>query len=217
MSKSNPRNTETDTASTSTTRRGILKGMFFVGASIPLIASTSWPSSAGDEYWNRPRSTDLISFTVNGEQRYAAVESRTPLLDVLRRQLNVTGPKRGCDRSACGFCTILMDGEPVYACSVPAIEADGSDVVTIEGLGTPEDRHPIQEAFISEKGMQCGYCTPGFITTAFDLLRDNPDPTREEIEEAISGVLCNCGNHPKIVDAIETAAENVTEADMNLE
>lgn len=200
-----------------TDRRGVLKGALFLGASVPLISSPSWPAGAGPEYWNRTRHTEMVSFTVNGRLRHAAVEPRTALLDVLRRQLNVTGPKRGCDRAACGFCTVLLDDEPVYACSVPAIEADGREVVTIEGLGTPEDRHPLQEAFISEKGMQCGYCTPGHITTAFDLLRENPDPTREEIHEAISGVLCNCGNHPKIVDAIETGAANSTASDMELE
>lgn len=200
-----------------TNRRGMLKGALFLGATVPLVSSPEWTVSSGTDYWERKRHTEMITLTVNGETRHAAVEPRDELLDVLRRQLDVVGPKRGCDRAACGFCTVLLDDDPVYACTVPAVEADGREVVTIEGIGTPDNRHPIQEAFISEKGMQCGYCTPAHITAGFDLVRENPDPSREEIHEATAGILCNCGNHPKIVDAIETGAENSSPADMELD
>jgi len=150
-----------------------------------------------------------IRLTVNGETYTVAVEPRESLLDVLRDKLSLTGTKKGCDRGDCGACTIIMDGKPVNSCLVLAVEADGKELLTIEGLANKGQLHPVQEAFIQYGAIQCGYCTPGMIMSAKALLDENPSPTEEEIKRAIGGNFCRCTGYVKIVDAIKKAAESI--------
>ena len=156
-----------------------------------------------------------IRLTVNGESYTVAVEPCESLLDVLRDKLSLTGTKKGCDRGDCGACTIIMDGKTVNSCLVLAVEADDKEVLTIEGLANKGQLHPIQEAFIQQGAVQCGYCTPGMIISVKALLDENPNPTEEEVRQAIGGNLCRCTGYVKIVDAVKKAAE-VIQAGGNL-
>jgi carbon-monoxide dehydrogenase small subunit len=147
-----------------------------------------------------------ISVTVNDKARKAQVEARTLLVHFLREQLNLTGTHVGCDTSQCGACTVLIDGRAVKSCTVFAVQADGTKVTTIEGLATAGKLHPLQEGFWEEHGLQCGFCTPGMIMCAANLLSDNPNPNEHEIREGISGNFCRCTGYQHIVNAIQHAA-----------
>lgn len=148
-----------------------------------------------------------ISLNVNGKDHTLEVEEDMRLIDLLREKLGLTGVKEGCSEGECGACTVIMDGEVVNSCLVMAFQAEGSSILTIEGLGDEENIHPIQQAFIDVGAVQCGYCTPGMILAAKALLDKNPNPTEEEIREAISGNLCRCTGYNKIVQAIDRAKE----------
>jgi aerobic carbon-monoxide dehydrogenase small subunit len=148
-----------------------------------------------------------ISLKVNGAERRADVEPRTTLLELVREQFNLTGAKLGCDIQVCGACTLLLDGRPVSACSVLAVDADGSDVLTIEGLSNKDSLHPIQEAFMEFGALQCGYCTSGFILTAKALLDETPRPTDEQIRDYLAGNFCRCGCYQEIMQAIRNVAK----------
>ena len=150
-----------------------------------------------------------IQITVNEESHELWVESRTTLIDLLREDLGLTGTKKGCDSGYCGACTVLLDEKPVCACMVLAVEADGGEVLTIEGMAEGFDLHPLQEAFINSGAVQCGYCSPGMILSAKALLDENPKPTELEVRKAISGNLCRCGAYRKIVDAVMNVADTV--------
>ncbi len=154
-----------------------------------------------------------VNLKVNGKEHSLEVEAATRLLDLLRDELGLIGTKEGCGKGECGTCTVIMDGKTVNSCLVLAPQADGREIMTIEGLGSPEALHPLQEAFIKKGAVQCGYCTPGIILSAFDLLEKNPRPTREEIKEGISGNLCRCTGYVKIVEAIEFFNEGRGEHD----
>lgn len=143
-----------------------------------------------------------ISLTVNGQHYKLEVEANQTLLRLLREDLNLTGTKCACERGDCGTCTVLLDGVPVKSCLVLAVEADGREVTTIEGLAKDGQLTPIQQAFIKHGAMQCGFCTPAFILAAHALLKRNPKPTEEEIKEAIGGILCRCTGYRQIIDAI---------------
>ena len=147
-----------------------------------------------------------MSVTINGEIYNIEVEPHKTLLWVLREQLNITGPKECCGIGECGACTVLMDGKSVNSCLVLAIEADGHEIVTIEGLGGPEGLDPIQQAFIDQGGVQCGFCTPGMIMSAKYLLDNNPNPSEEEIAVALSGNYCRCTGYKNIIEAVKAAA-----------
>ena len=147
-----------------------------------------------------------ISITVNGKTRKAHVEPRTLLVHFLREQLLLTGTHVGCDTSQCGACTVLIDGRSAKSCTVFAVQADGSSVTTIEGLAKDGGLHPMQEAFWEEHGLQCGYCTPGMIMSAVNLLNENAKPTEEQIREGIAGNFCRCTGYQHIVNAIQHAA-----------
>jgi carbon-monoxide dehydrogenase small subunit len=149
---------------------------------------------------------DQISMTVNGKVRRNSVDSRTLLVHYLREQLRLTGTNVGCDTSQCGSCNVLIDGRPVKSCTVFAVQADGSEVTTIEGLATNGTLHPLQDAFWEHHGLQCGYCTPGMIIAAVGLLKANPKPSEREIREGISGNFCRCTGYQHIVNAIQYAA-----------
>jgi nicotinate dehydrogenase subunit A len=148
----------------------------------------------------------MITLIVNGVTRSVDVESDTPLLYVLRDNLGVTGPKYGCGVAQCGSCTVLVDGEAKRSCVVPVGTVAGAAVTTVEGLGTPQQLHPIQAAFVEEQAAQCGYCTAGMVMSAKALLDKKPKPSEIEIREALAGNLCRCGSHLRVVRAVQRAA-----------
>ena len=150
-----------------------------------------------------------ISMAVNGAQRELDVEPRRLLVQALREDLDLTGTHVGCDTSQCGACTVHVDGHAVKSCTMLAVQADGATVTTIEGMATAEALHPLQTAFWEQHGLQCGFCTPGMIMTAVDLLEHNPDPTDDEIRHAIEGNFCRCTGYQNIVAAIRHAAETI--------
>jgi carbon-monoxide dehydrogenase small subunit len=149
-----------------------------------------------------------IALTINGEERSADVEPRTLLVHFIRDDLDLTGTHWGCDTSNCGACVVLMDGEPVKSCTVLAASAAGHEITTVEGLEQDGVLDPVQQGFIQEHGLQCGFCTPGMMLTARALLDRNPNPTEEEIREAISGQICRCTGYLNIVRAVQWAAEH---------
>jgi nicotinate dehydrogenase subunit A len=151
----------------------------------------------------------MISLMVNGKKHQVDVEPDTPLLYVLRNDLGINGPKFGCGLGECGACTVLMDGNPILSCVMPAAQAVGHEVVTLEGLGAEDRPHPLQEAFIEEQAAQCGYCSNGMIMTGKALLDRTPEPTEGEIRQALAPVLCRCGTHGGIVRAIQRAAREM--------
>jgi carbon-monoxide dehydrogenase small subunit len=150
--------------------------------------------------------THDVRITVNGAPQAAAVESRLLLVHWLRDVLRLTGTHIGCDTTHCGACTVLLDGEPVKSCTVLAVQADGREVLTVEGLEQDGSLHPLQEGFQQEHGLQCGFCTPGMLMTGSALLQQTPNPTEAEIRQAISGNLCRCTGYVNIVKSIEYAA-----------
>lgn len=147
-----------------------------------------------------------VTLKINGEVRQLDVESNWTLNDVLRNRLELTGTKRACDYGGCGSCTVLMDGVDVYSCSILAVEAEGKEILTIEGLGDSESLHPLQKSFALSYAAQCGWCTPGMIMSAKALLNRNPNPTEAEVRAALSGVLCRCTGYTSIVEAVLEAA-----------
>ena len=153
--------------------------------------------------------SEHIEFVVNGKARELDVEPRRLLVQALREDLDLTGTHIGCDTSQCGACTVHLDGRAVKSCTMLAVQADGSEVTTIEGLADGESLHPMQAAFWEKHGLQCGFCTPGMIMTAVDLLNRNPDPTDGEIRHAIEGNYCRCTGYQNIVAAIRHAAETI--------
>jgi carbon-monoxide dehydrogenase small subunit len=150
-----------------------------------------------------------IELTVNGEPQEADVWEHESLLFALRERLGLPGSKNACEQGECGSCSVLLDGELVCACLVLAAQADGHEVVTVEGLGAGAALHPVQEAFVEAGAVQCGFCTPGFVVSAADLLAHNPNPSDDEIREALSGNLCRCTGYAKIFDAVRLAAERL--------
>ncbi len=148
-----------------------------------------------------------IKLKVNAEEHELHISASETLLEVLRERLSLTGAKEGCQDGSCGACTVLLDGKPVRSCLILAVEAEGKDILTIEGLARGEELHPIQEAFINHGGVQCGFCTPGMILTAKALIDSNPEPTEAEVKEAISGNLCRCTGYTKIVNSIIAATK----------
>ena len=150
--------------------------------------------------------TSAVTITVNGAPRTAEVEPRTLLVHLLREHLNLTGTHVGCDTSNCGACTVWLDGEAVKSCTVLAVQADGREVTTIEGISGNGDLHPMQRAFHENHALQCGYCTPGMVMTAIKLLEENPEPTDEEIRHGLEGNLCRCTGYENIVAAVRTAS-----------
>ena len=151
--------------------------------------------------------TRAIRLHVNGRPYEGTVEPRTSLADFLRDGLDLTGTHVGCEHGVCGACTVLLDGEPVRSCLVLAVQMDGAQLTTVEGLADGDRLSPLQQAFWDHHGLQCGFCTPGILLTATALLRENPRPTDAEIREAIAGNLCRCTGYMKIIEAIELAAE----------
>jgi aerobic carbon-monoxide dehydrogenase small subunit len=153
--------------------------------------------------------TRRITVTVNGERRTLDVEPRLLLAHLLRQGLALTGTHTGCDTTNCGACTVLYDGQPIKSCTMLAVQADGHEVTTVEGLAGSSELHPIQEGFKDEHGLQCGFCTPGMMLTAKALLERNPDPTEDEVRWALSGNLCRCTGYQNIVKSVLWAAKKL--------
>jgi carbon-monoxide dehydrogenase small subunit len=155
--------------------------------------------------------THEITVTVNGEEHSLAVEPRLLLVHLLREKLGLTGTHVGCDTTSCGACTVLVDGVPIKSCTHFAVQVDGRELKTVEGLAQGGQLHPIQEGFKEEHGLQCGFCTPGMLLVSSALLEENPDPTEEEIRWALSGNLCRCTGYQNIVKAVQWAANKMKE------
>jgi aerobic-type carbon monoxide dehydrogenase small subunit (CoxS/CutS family) len=154
-----------------------------------------------------------VEFVVNGKPVTVTVEPRQLLADALREQLGLTGTHLGCEQGTCGACTVLLDDQPVRSCLLFAVQARGHRILTVEGLGDGEHLHPLQEAFWEEHALQCGFCTPGMLLTAYHFLRVRPSPTRTEIREALAGNLCRCTGYQFIVNAVERAAQKLHAAE----
>jgi carbon-monoxide dehydrogenase small subunit len=160
-----------------------------------------------DEEWRMEKmTTQILTMTLNGEELTVQVEPSALLVEVLRDQLELTGTKVACGEGECGACTVLLDGQPVNSCLVPALKAQGRELITVEGLAPLGDLHPLQKAFVEHGAVQCGYCTPGMLMSAKALLDHNPSPTEDEVRLAISGNLCRCTGYAKIVEAILDAS-----------
>lgn len=150
--------------------------------------------------------TREVALTVNGQAYSASVEPRTTLVDLLRGELGLTGTHVGCEHGVCGACTILVNGQAVRSCIMLAVQADGAELMTVEGLSEDGQLHPIQQAFIEQRGLQCGFCTPGFLMSVYELLQHNPQPSDEEIKDALGGELCRCTGYQSILKSVHVAA-----------
>jgi aerobic-type carbon monoxide dehydrogenase small subunit (CoxS/CutS family) len=150
-----------------------------------------------------------IRLTVNGKPYEAVVEPRTTLVDLLRGELALTGTHVGCEHGVCGACTVLWNGKAVRSCIMLAVQADGADLMTVEGLAHDGQLHPIQQAFMEEHGLQCGFCTPGFLMSVYELLERNPNPTDEEIKETLGGHICRCTGYQAILRSVRLAAQKL--------
>jgi len=149
----------------------------------------------------------LLNLTVNGELHELLIDPRRSLLDVLRNDLDLRGAHRGCDSGDCGACTVLLDEKPVTACLVLAADCEGAEVLTVEGVSSNGQMHPVQHALVEKGGIQCGFCTPGMVMASIALLKDNPHPTEEEVRRGLAGNLCRCTGYKKIVDAVLSVTE----------
>ena len=195
------------------TRRTFLKGVGVAAVSTEAMltraANAADAPPAADALNTVLEGPIKLTLNVNDQQRQVTVEPRTTLLSALRDHLDpaITGPKLVCNEATCGACTVLLNGKPVFGCSVLAIDAVGKKVTTAEGLGTPEKMNAVQAAFVEKDAMMCGFCTPGFVTTLSALLAQNPNPTEQQVREACHGNFCRCGTYPHIFDAVQAAAK----------
>jgi xanthine dehydrogenase YagT iron-sulfur-binding subunit len=197
------------------TRRTFLRGVGVAAVATETLLTRSTEGAAAPAAPNAAALNTVIegsikvSLNINGQQKEVAVEPRTTLLSALRDRLEppITGPKLVCNMATCGACTVLLDGKPVYGCSVLAIDAVGKKIVTVEGLGTPEKPNAVQAAFVEHDAMMCGFCTPGFVTTISALLEKNPKPSEQQVREACKGNFCRCGTYPHVFAAAQAAAK----------
>ena len=173
-------------------------------AAVPVLKAM--PKNIQQELENEIERLEVIKLKVNGKNQRLLIHPETTLVELLRDKLQLTGTKISCNNGECGGCTVLLEGRAVYSCHMLALDAAGKEVITIEGLMNGEELHPLQQAFIEEDGLQCGFCTPGQIMAAYALLLNNPAPAKDEIMEAMSGNLCKCAAYPNIVKSVQTAA-----------
>jgi xanthine dehydrogenase YagT iron-sulfur-binding subunit len=198
---------ETATGSASgLSRRDFLK-ISGVTAAAPLVAHAGALAAVEDEVPAQGPGKTPVTLTVNGKKLSANLEPRVTLLDALRDQFDLTGAKRVCDRGTCGACTVLLDGKAVYACSLLAIDMQGRQITTVEGLGEPGKLHPIQQAFVDNDAQQCGFCTPGFVVATKAFLDQHPNPTIEQIKHGLGGNFCRCGTYAGMRAAVMQAAK----------
>ena len=186
-------------------RRNFLK-VSGISLTVPLVIGPKVIKAAGADVKVFGPGKAPISLTINGKKYAAEVEPRVTLLEALRNELDLTGAKRVCDRATCGACTMIIDGKPVYSCSMLAIEAQGKQITTVEGLMQGENLHPVQQAFIDNDAQQCGFCTPGFVVACKAFLDKNPNPTPEQVKHGLGGNLCRCGTYVGVRAAVMQAA-----------
>jgi aerobic-type carbon monoxide dehydrogenase small subunit (CoxS/CutS family) len=208
-----------ETPEVNVSRRSFLKGMGGSLAATAVLAAGSAPEAAEAEpaapaspppaAGKRLKGVVRVRLNINGQVREADVEPRTTLLNTLRDHLDLTGAKKICDRGSCGGCTVLVDGRPVYSCMMLAVDAQGKKITTVEGLGTPEKMHPVQEAFVEHDALMCGFCTPGLVVSCAALLQKNPNPTLQQVKQACSGNVCRCGTYPHVFEAALAAARKM--------
>ena len=186
-------------------RRNFLK-VSGISLTVPLVLGPKIVKAAGAEVKVYGPGKMPISLSINGKSYTANVEPRVTLLEALRNDLDITGAKRVCDRATCGACTMILDGKPVYSCSVLAVEAQGKKITTVEGLMQGEKLHPVQQAFVDNDAQQCGFCTPGFVVACKAFLDKNPNPTPEQVKKGLGGNLCRCGTYMGVRAAVLQAA-----------
>jgi xanthine dehydrogenase YagT iron-sulfur-binding subunit len=186
-------------------RRGFLKGIGVSTMATGLLSTVV--SEAADANGMRGPGEVPVTLRINGQMRKLTLEPRVTLLDALRNRLDLTGAKKVCDRGTCGACTMLVDGHPVYSCSMLAIEAEGRAITTIEGIGTPEKMNEVQKAFVKHDAQQCGFCTPGFVTAATAFVRNNPNASVDDVRKGLGGNLCRCGTYAGMLLAVADAAK----------
>jgi xanthine dehydrogenase YagT iron-sulfur-binding subunit len=187
-------------------RRNFLK-VSGISLSVPLVMGHRVIKVSGAEVKVFGPGKVPIQLTINGKNLSAQVEPRVTLLDALRNELDLTGAKRVCDRATCGACTVIVDGKPVYSCTMLAIEAQGKSITTVEGLMQGENLHPVQQAFIDNDAQQCGFCTPGFVVASKAFLDKNPNPTPAQVQKGLGGNLCRCGTYIGVRAAVAQAAQ----------
>jgi xanthine dehydrogenase YagT iron-sulfur-binding subunit len=190
----------------SVSRRGFLKGLG-AGTVATGLLNTVQSEAAETAKSVRGPGAAPITLKINGKSQVVNVEPRVTLLDALRNRLDLTGSKKVCDRGTCGACTVIVDGQPVYSCSMLAVEAEGRQITTIEGIGTPEKMNAVQKAFVKHDAQQCGFCTPGFVMACTAFLQKNSKPTLEEARAGLGGNLCRCGTYAGIAEAVMDAAK----------
>ena len=189
-------------------RRGFLKGLSVGSVATGLLSGATQSGEAAERGAGAKGPGEIpITLKINGKSQKLNVEPRVTLLDALRNRLDITGAKKVCDRGTCGACTVIVDGHPVYSCSMLAVEAEGRSITTIEGLGSPGKLSPIQKAFVKHDGQQCGFCTPGFVVACTSFLASNPNPTLDDARTGLGGNLCRCGTYAGIMDAVLDAAK----------
>jgi len=203
-SKENKPGQDTPERNKGFSRRTFMQGVGAGAGTAGLLASEAQAQVAGDS----PVGPDPIEVTlrINGTEHKVSIEPRVTLLDALRNRLNHTGAKKVCDRGTCGACTVVIDGEPVYACSMLALEAEGQNIETVEGISSSDEQmHPVQQYFVDHDAQQCGFCTPGLVMAAKALLDKNPSPTMAEVEKELSGNICRCGTYVGVRQAVYEA------------
>jgi len=217
MNKDNLTSKTENEAPSEKTRKGISRRGFLKGAGMTTVGTvalqtgvlgSAMPEETLDEKALGPDAA-LIKLKVNGKSHSLAVEPRMTLASALRDKLQLTGTKVVCDRGACSACTVWVDGKPVNSCLTLAVEVQGQEITTIEGIGSPDKLHPVQQAFIDHDATQCGFCTPGMIMTATHFLQNNPNPDLEEVKVAMRGNLCRCGTHPNVFKATMDASRKM--------
>jgi xanthine dehydrogenase YagT iron-sulfur-binding subunit len=199
----------TDNKRSGLSRRGFLKGIGVTSVATGFLDPNSLPQVLAQQSKRVGPGEVPVTLRVNGQSRQLSLEPRVTLLDALRNRLDLTGAKKVCDRGTCGACTVLLDGRPVYACSVLAIEAEGKEITTVEGLGTPTKMNAVQKAFVHHDAQQCGFCTPGFVVASTALARKNPNATLEQVRNGLGGNLCRCGTYAGVLLAVADAAKEM--------
>jgi xanthine dehydrogenase YagT iron-sulfur-binding subunit len=190
-------------------RRGFLKGIGVTSVATGLLDPNTLPQVLGKESKLVGPGEVSVTLRINGQARALSIEPRVTLLDALRNRLDLTGAKKVCDRGTCGACTVLVDGRPVYSCSMLALEAEGKEITTIEGLGTPERMNEVQQAFVHHDAQQCGFCTPGFVVASTAFVRKHPNATVEQVRNGLGGNLCRCGTYAGMMLAVADAAKGM--------
>jgi xanthine dehydrogenase YagT iron-sulfur-binding subunit len=188
-------------------RRGFIKGIGITSVATSFLAPGGVKEALAQGLKVAGPGETPVTLRINGQERQLHIEPRVTLLDALRNRLELTGAKKVCDRGTCGACTVLVDGQPVYACSMLAIEAEGKEITTIEGLGTPERMNGVQKAFVEHDAQQCGFCTPGFVVASTAFVRKHPNASLDVVRHGLGGNLCRCGTYAGMMLAVVDAAK----------